>query len=932
MRTYTGDIDAGQIPVVISSSRPFTFHGNEYQEHQALRTATRERNLIQCPIINNQVLPSNIAKKHAPISPPSLYLINPTSIVKPHALQHLTSDAMTYDIDIIVVAETWMKAHHSDQVVEIPGYTVFRRDRKKRRGGGVAVYVKRGFNGRALNFSELYDDNIELLWISATVQGRSCYIGAVYHPPKPTYPLEEMHSALERSLESIYSRDEDSLIILAGDFNQLQSTFITSIGLVEVFVGPTHAGHDLDRIYATENVYSYSRAIDSSVSTKHKAVVVRSEPITNKVENKTKTEHKIRLHTPVQHAALMRRLATKTWQDVIDSRSSPETMFNAFYDSTSEILDEIYPTKTVTVSNRDPYFVTPSIKALLRKRNKLMHKNKIEAANALTSRIRQMITKSNTTTFNKSEMTNKELWEKVRIVSGSSSKKQSNPVPGITADLLNNHYASISTDMKYIQPTTKPEGNESQNTVEEFEVFRMLDNMKSTSAGLDGIPYWYLRVAAPFISKPIAHLFNLSISHAYVPKQWKTSIITPAPKSSQPGKCEDFRPISVTSILCRTLEKIIIRRYLYPVLVHPEFKQLYQDQFAFRPTGSTTAALINLLQKITVLLEKHEFVHLIGLDFSKAFDSVRHSSLINKITQLPIPNNIHNWLVEYLDSRSHCTKFNNAISKILEINASFVQGSLIGPIAYVLNTSDLRPLYAENDMNKYADDTYLIVPSSNSHTVARELEHVTEWAVENNLKLNCSKSVELIIHKPRTKIEQCNVPPPADGVTRLNNMKILGVIITDTLSFEMHISGVIARCAQTSYALKFMRAHGLNGQALWDVTRATLVSKLTYASPVWFGFLNEESKRRCQAVLSRMRRLGYLGGDLGNFSEICAKADEGLFRAVTSNPDHVLHRLLPPVKDTPYQLRPRPHNFELPFVDNFIKKNIILRMLYYNSY
>ena len=110
-----------------------------------------------------------------------------------------------------------------------------------------------------------------------------------------------------------------------------------------------------------------------------------------------------------------------------------------------------------------------------------MHRNKIEAANALTARISNLITTNDTTTFAKPNMTNKELWEKVRTVSGSSSKKQSNPVPGITAELLNNHYASISTDKKCIQPTKKTVENEFQNTVEEFEVFNMLDNMKATS-------------------------------------------------------------------------------------------------------------------------------------------------------------------------------------------------------------------------------------------------------------------------------------------------------------------------------------------------------------------------------------------------------------------------------------------------------------------
>ena len=148
----------------------------------------------------------------------------------------------------------------------------------------------------------------------------------------------------------------------------------------------------------------------------------------------------------------------------------------------------------------------------------------------------------------------------------------------------------------------------------------------------------------------------------------------------------------------------------------------------------------------------------------------------------------------------------------------------------------------------------------------------------------------------------------------------------------MHISGVISKCAQTSYALRIMRAHGFNGQALWDVTRSILVSELMYASPVWHGFLNEESKKRCQAVLNRMKRAGYLGEDFKSFAELCEEADVGLFKAVTSNPDHVMYQLLPPLKNTPYHLRPRAHNYELPDVNNNLKKNFIHRMLYANCY
>ena len=99
-----------------------------------------------------------------------------------------------------------------------------------------------------------------------------------------------------------------------------------------------------------------------------------------------------------------------------------------------------------------------------------------------------------------------------------------------------------------------------------------------------------------------------------------------------------------------------------------------------------------------------------------------------------------------------------------------------------------------------------------------------------------------------------------------------------------------------------------------------------YASPAWFGFLNEESKKRCQAVLCRLKRAGYLGDDFKNFSEMCEEADVGLFKAVTSNFDHVMSQLLPPIKNTPYHLKPRAHNFELPVVNNHLRKNFIYRM------
>ena len=251
----------------------------------------------------------------------------------------------------------------------------------------------------------------------------------------------------------------------------------------------------------------------------------------------------------------------------------------------------------------------------------------------------------------------------------------------------------------------------------------------------------------------------------------------------------------------------------------PSCAYLFQDQFAFRPTGSTTAALINLFHKISILLQDNDFVHLISLDFSKAFDSVRHSTLIEKIAKFPIPSFAHNWLVEYLSQRQHCTKFNSIISLMLQINASIVQGSRIGPMAYVIDASDLHPVTPDNIFSKYADDTHLLVPSKNSNTIQAELDHVAEWPENNNLKLNTSKTVEIIVHKPR--FDASKVPAPLQGISRQTQIQILGVTVSGVLTFDEHVNNIVAKAAQTGYALRILKAHGLRGQELHDVARST---------------------------------------------------------------------------------------------------------------
>ena len=903
------------IPVVISRR---SRHGADKQKNQ-VRIPCRKTVLLAPRTVNKseQIRTTNIKV-------PSIYLLNPTSIAKPHAIQHLYSDISSNSFDVVILAETWLKTQHSDSIVAMDGYTLFRRDRKKRKGGGVAIYLRSQFQGHIIDHSNLYADSIELLWVNFIYSGRNCCVGAIYHPPKPLYKPEDVQHALECSLDDISVGLDDPLVILGGDFNQLPASFVTSLGLQAEFDGPSHGNNCLDRIYTSEHVYDCCRAVESTVSTKHKAVIAADNQDQIYLR-KTFSVVQYRRRTPSLHASFLNHVKSESWDDILNCLDT-NLAFDLFYDKINLLLNRFYPQKSITLSSRDPPFINAEIKFLLRKKNKLVRKNKIEAANAISQTIRNKITKINSATFSNPCKGPKELWDKVNKITGRTDQNNTNIYNDFTADQLNEHYSRISTDSDYEQPIRKQTVNSYVEIASSEMTFYLLDRLKNTAAGADGLPSWFLRLAAPAICSPVAHLFNLSISFSVIPKHWKTSIITPRPKVKPPLSCSDFRPISVTPILSRLLEKVIVHNFFNPILVHPSTSHLFSDQFAFRPTGSTTSALIYLLHHVSDLLQHHPYVHIVALDFSKAFDTVRHGALTIKLQDFPLSDNIYNWIVDYLADRQHLTLFRDVFSKLASINASIIQGSGFGPSAYIFTASDLQPLYSHNLFAKYADDTYLIVPASYTNTITSELQAISDWATRNNLKLNESKTQVMIVRRPRFPVS--DLPPPILGLHYVTSLKVLGVYFSEKLDFSTHVNNIVSKIARSMYALRVLKAHGLQGPQLWEVTQATAVSHLIYASPAWQGFLDFSSRQRLQSVLSKLIKQGLLSTQTQTLDQILSHNDTLLFRSVLSNQNHVLHQLLPPIKFTPYNLRLRDHNRILPIADDRFKKNFIIRMLF----
>ena len=216
----------------------------------------------------------------------------------------------------------------------------------------------------------------------------------------------------------------------------------------------------------------------------------------------------------------------------------------------------------------------------------------------------------------------KELWEAVK------SKRNSTSIGLGDINSVNYFFAKISHDDKYVSPaadnTVRPVDKRVRAstgyTLEPYVIQKLLSQIKSTASGFDNIPSWVFAECSYELADIVSHIFKCSITQGVIPDQWRTAIVSPIPKISCPSGIQDFRPISVTPILSRVLEKIVVKDFIRPNL-DPE---LLKDQFAFRPTGSTTAALVALMHHVTRLLENNSYVRCLLIDFSKAFDVVNY--------------------------------------------------------------------------------------------------------------------------------------------------------------------------------------------------------------------------------------------------------------------------------------------------------------------
>ena len=278
--------------------------------------------------------------------------------------------------------------------------------------------------------------------------------------------------------------------------------------------------------------------------------------------------------------------------------------------------------------------------------------------------------------------------------------------------------------------------------------------------GPDELPHWFWNAYAYDIAPVITIIFNSSIKLGIVPDSWKLTNLLPVPKESPLTESNQLRPISLTNIVVRLFERAIYTTELVQVMENA----IHKDQFAYKRGYSSTMALIKAQHTWMEWLDGNaSMVRVFSFDFSKAFDTVPHEILCNKLKKLPISPYITNWIINFLTNRYQRVAVDGVKTEYLPINRGVPQGTVLGPILFSIMINDIRPVQASNLIVKFADDINLgIKVTDDSDASYMETNNIINWAETNRMELNYKKTWEMVI---RGKITR-PLPAPLPMIVR----------------------------------------------------------------------------------------------------------------------------------------------------------------------
>ncbi|CAB4011545.1 Hypothetical predicted protein [Paramuricea clavata] len=694
---------------------------------------------------------------------------------------------------------------------------------------GVAIYVWNNLKVIDIYRSSLY----ELFGVTLLLPtGNRMLMYGLYHPPKHNDLESDLLDYLINISDDVLDKYPDTVIVWGGDLNSLDIKYL-------------------------EELSGWDAMVDFSTRD-HIGVILpagtKLKPMRRKVEFRDCRKHRKEDFHKV--------LAEEDWEDVSQTTNVNDAV-NCLERKIMDHMNKCMPTKTVSISSRDPYWMSPVIKSFLKAKSSIARSQKVRLS-LINKRISDVICLNR---INFRALVGSRTWW--RETNDISQRNASSSRVTLDASLarVNRYFGQLCHDDSYVEPTLSFIGDEVDiPSFTEQLVWNALKIIKRTArTGPDYIPYWVWSDHAEILTEDITNVWNLSLSSHTCPDSWKRANINPLAKVDLPKENGNFRGINITPVIARTFEKLV-----------------YNSQ-----------------NKVLSFLDKADCkaVRMFSMDFLKASDSVKHSLLSEKLKNVPLNPNIINWYLNFLKNRKPRVVCNDFCGEWMDVDKGTKQGSVSGPYLFNIFLNDLEvDIDGEHALFKYADDSNIIVPvwSDGPDTSTDTVGQFLRWSDHNfmivtlvNVKSLSSGRRDIMINSTMFIIY-----PNA-------NFPFFGTTFQDNLKFTSHLRGKFVKANKCLFVIRTLRAAGYSQCEIDYLFKTLVISTITFGLSVYGSSPAELST--LQRSLDRCFKRKYISEPV-NIRYLLEIQDRNIFKASVNQKSAIVD-LIPRKKSTSYSLR-----------------------------
>jgi hypothetical protein len=742
---------------------------------------------------------------------------------------------------IFAIQEIWAPKFCTD----IKNYTSIMSQRTCKKGGGLALYIKNNVKFSVIG-SEIAE-NYEYQLITVMTE-RKINILNSYIPPKAckSKAITKMANLIGNCKDIIVlgdlnidaCRQSPELVELECFMIEKNLTWGLPKGTITRIGDTSRTRHSaIDHILTGTDIdFSTSR-----IDTTHSDHLTTSITLEMEVPNINQIVSKqVRNTKPQAIDKLNKALANINW-DFLELKGSPKEKFDRFLDVLQRELNNACPFQSQKLTPRkcNPWFNDHLLKCKKRKQKLLRKtlKNRTDANHEAYIQYRRYYNNLIKTAkhqfyeqkFEEVEGNSAKSWSTANELLERKQKDTNYPdsfeVKGsrvsseeCIANEFNEFFRNIGDSLAkeievskinfqdYLEKNEKPRGGFGFKRISETDIEKIVKKMKGkTSSSFDGMSNKLLKAIIHNLIKPITSLINLSLQTGYIPPAWKCAKIIPLFKSGNKENMSNYRPISLLPTLSKVIEKVVYHQLINYLEAN---SILYNQQFGFRKGRTTEDALHKLIAIITKAKQQKEHALSVFVDLKKAFDTVDIPILLQKLKFYGISNQELAWFENYLSGRTQRVSFKNASSGLLDLIMGVPQGSILGPLLFLLYINDL-PAGLELKCILFADDTTLTLVAPDIKELYEkansQLEAASDWFCSNRLSLHPKKTRSIHYFPGKNEIPDLTIMK--QKIQRIgdereeSSFKYVGVLLDENLNFKEHIKYTGNKIMKISYSI-----------------------------------------------------------------------------------------------------------------------------------